>query len=63
MKTFELDTSQKDEMGKTIFRIRKTIEMSQVAFEAALKQIKVATEAIEKMSRVDLNKLNRKFTI
>jgi len=63
MRTFKIDTSQKDKTGKTVFRIKKAIELSQPAFEAAVKQVKAATETIERMSRVDLNKLKKKFTI
>lgn len=58
-----LDTSEKDENGKIVFKIKGFVTIPQSEIDSTVKRVKAASEMIERMSRVDLNKLNKQFTI
>lgn len=62
MKGFKL-IIEKNKNGKTIFRIKEAFEISKPAFESTVKVVQETTKAINRMSKVDLNKLKKSFTI
>jgi len=62
MKSIKLDT-KKDENGKTVFIIKGYGTVSDKEITKVKKQIDAAHDVIERMSKVNLNKLNRKFDI
>ena len=62
MKSFIIDSSEKDENGQTIFKIVGEKEVPKSVIEREKKRIREVKEAIDEISRVNLNKLDKVFT-